>query len=67
MHQYLIQWLDDEVEIVLADASVCLATAEVVDWEHPKATCLTGRDLSDFDFLSITKEGFIPTILKSNC
>ena len=59
--------MDDEVEIVQADASVCLATAEVVYWEHPKATCLTGRDLSDFDYLSVTKEGFVPTILKPNC
>ena len=65
MHQFLIQWVDDEVEVIHADnlAYVALADASV-DWHHPHATCLTGRDLSDFDFLSATKEGFVPVSLK---
>ena len=65
MHQFLIQWVDDEVEVIHADNSACVALAEAsVDWQHPNATCLTGRDLSEFDFLSATKNGFVPVSLK---
>jgi hypothetical protein len=65
LHQFLIQWVDDEVEVVYADNSTCIALADSpVDWQHPNATCLTGRDLSDFDFLSATKNGFVPVSLK---
>jgi hypothetical protein len=65
LHQFLIQWVDDEVEVVHADNSTCIALADSpVDWQHPNATCLTGRDLSDFDFLSATKNGFVPVSLK---
>jgi hypothetical protein len=65
LHQFLIQWVDDEVEVVHADNSTCIALADSpVDWQHPNATCLTGRDLSAFDFLSATKNGFVPVSLK---
>ena len=65
MHQFLIQWVDDEVEVVHADNSACVALADAsVDWQHPHATCLTGQDLSEFDFLSATKNGFVPVSLK---
>ena len=64
MHQFLIQWVDDEVEVIHADNSACVALAHAsVDWQHPNATCLTGRDLSEFDFLSATKSGFVPVSL----
>ena len=65
MHQFLIQWVDDEVEVIHADNSACVALADAsVDWNHPDVTCLTGRDLSEFDFLSATRNGFIPISLK---
>ena len=65
MHQFLIQWVDDEVEVIHADNSACVALADAsMDWQHPNATCLTGRDLSEFDFLSATKNGFVPVSLK---
>ena len=65
LHQFLIQWVEDEVEVVHADNSACVALADsLVDWQHPNATCLMGRDLSDFDFLSATRNGFIHVSLK---
>ncbi|KAM3299914.1 hypothetical protein ACQJBY_041083 [Aegilops geniculata] len=65
MHQFLIQWVDDEVEVIHADNSACVALADAsVDWNHPDVTFLTGRDLSEFDFLSATRNGFIPISLK---
>ena len=65
MHQQLVQWVDDEVEVVHADESACIALAEsIVDWQHSNVTCLSGRDLSGFDFLSATRDGFVPVSLK---
>jgi hypothetical protein len=64
MHQKLIQWVGDEVEVVRANDSTFIALAEApVDWQHPNATCLSGRDLSEFDFLSTTRDGFVPVSL----
>ena len=65
IHQFLIQWIDDEVEIIHADNSACVALVDAsVDWNHPDVTCLTGCDLSEFDFISATRNGFIPISLK---
>ena len=65
MHQELIQWVDDEVEVVHADNSACVALAEsLVDWQHPNDACLSGHDLSEFDFLSASRNGFVPVSLK---
>lgn len=59
LHQCLIQWVGDEVEIVEADNSACVALMEMsADWQHGEMACLTGRDLSEFDFISVEKEGF---------
>ena len=65
MHKQLVQWIDDEIEVVHADNSACIAFAEsIVDWQHSNATCLLGRDLPGFDFLSATRDGFVPVSLK---
>ena len=60
MHQQLVQWIDDEIEVVHADNLACIALAEsFVDWQHSNVTCLLGRHLSGFDFLSATRDGFV--------
>ena len=41
-----------------------LAWESIVDWQHSNVTCLLGRDLSEFDFLSATRDGFVPVPLK---
>jgi hypothetical protein len=65
MHQQLVQWVDNEVEVVQADDSACIALAEsIIDWQHSNATCLSGCDLSGFDFLSATRDGFVLVSLK---
>ena len=34
LHQFLVQWVDDEVEVVHADNSSCIALADSpVDWQ----------------------------------
>ena len=50
MHQCLIQWHGDDVELVCADESMSIATVNLVFWE-----------LEDFEFFSgkIWEGGFI--------
>jgi hypothetical protein len=47
---------DSLAYIVLADATT--------DWQHGSAQCLLEKDLTDYDFLSISKEGFLPVSVK---
>jgi hypothetical protein len=61
LHQFLIQWIDDEIEVVHADVSVYIALADAMaDWQHGSTQCLSGKDLSSYDFLSVSKDGFMP-------
>jgi hypothetical protein len=34
-------------------------------WTYETATCLTGVDFSDYQFISIDKKSFIPVMLES--
>jgi hypothetical protein len=43
MHQILIQWIGDDVEIVQADDSVSVATSEPAYWEYDGQDCLSGK------------------------
>jgi hypothetical protein len=64
-HQFLIQWINDEIKVVHADALLYIALANTtVDWQHGGAQCLLGRDLTGYDFLSIFREGFVPVSAK---
>jgi hypothetical protein len=60
----LIQWVGEEVEIVHADVSACVATADSPSWSHYNIKCLLGQDISDYDFISVSKDGFIPVSVK---
>jgi hypothetical protein len=65
LHQFLIQWIDDEVEVMHADASAYIALADATaDWKHGSAQCLSGKDLTGYEFLSVSKEGFVPVSVK---
>jgi hypothetical protein len=46
LHQFLIQLIDDEVEVVHADASAYIVLADAtVNWQHRSTQCLSGKDL----------------------
>jgi hypothetical protein len=48
LHQFLIQWAGDEVEIVHGDASACVAVADSSTMDnHKNLKCKTGVDLSN--------------------
>jgi hypothetical protein len=60
----LIQLVGEEVEIVHADVSACVAMTDSLYWSHYNIKCLSGQDISDSDFVSASKDGFIPVFVK---
>jgi hypothetical protein len=65
LHLMLIQWVNDEVEVVHGDNSACVAVADSHSiGVHDDVKCLSGLDLSDYEFVSCSNNGFIPAIIK---
>jgi hypothetical protein len=65
LHQCVIQWIGDEVEVVQADEDMCIAVTEShVDIQGRKMKCLTGRDLMGYDYVSVGKDGFVSISVK---
>jgi hypothetical protein len=53
------------VEVVQADEDVCSAVAESqFDIQEGNMKCLTGMDLTGYDYVSIGKDEFVPTSVK---
>jgi hypothetical protein len=66
LYEFLIQWIDDEIEVVHANLSAYIALADAMaDWQHESARWLSGRDLTGYNFISVSKEGFVPVSVKS--
>lgn len=58
--QFLIQLARDEVEVFHADVSACVALANVsIIGAHENVMCLTVVDFFDYEFLSVSKDGFV--------
>jgi hypothetical protein len=53
MHQCLIQWQGDKIEIVPADRSVNVASADLALWEMDGLDCLSGK-VWDGDLLKVS-------------
>jgi hypothetical protein len=52
--------------VVQADEEVCIAVAESqVDILGGKMKCLSGKDLTGYDYISISRDGFVPISVKS--
>jgi hypothetical protein len=65
LHQILIQWVDDEVEVVHGDNSACVVVADSHSIDvHDDVKCLSGLDLSNYEFISCSNNGFIPAVIK---
>jgi hypothetical protein len=61
LHQCAIQCIGDEVEVIQADEDVCIVVIESqVDIQGGEMKCLTGWDLTGYDYISIDKDGFVP-------
>jgi hypothetical protein len=51
--------------VVHADALTYIAlAATMTDWQHESTQCLSGKDLTGYDFLSISKDEFVPVSIK---
>jgi hypothetical protein len=65
LHQCVIQWIGNEVEVVQADEEVCIAMVESqVDNLSRKMECLSDKDLMGYDYISVDKDGFVPINVK---
>ena len=56
MHQCLIQWHGDDVELVRADEFVSITTADPVFWELRDFECFSSK-IWEGDFIKISNEG----------
>jgi hypothetical protein len=66
LHQMWIRWVDDEVEVVHGDNSACVAVADSHSIGiHDDVKCLSGLDLSDYEFVRCSNNFFIPTVINS--
>jgi hypothetical protein len=60
LHQCVIQWISDELEVVQVDEEVCIAIDESqVDILGGKMECLSGTDLMGYNYISVGKNGFV--------
>jgi hypothetical protein len=58
LHQCVVQWISDEVEVVQADEEVCGAVAESqVNIQGGKMECLSSKDLMGYDYINIARIG----------
>ncbi|KAK1613773.1 hypothetical protein QYE76_019290 [Lolium multiflorum] len=57
MHQCVIQWDGDEVEVVQADDSAEISTAGMNAWETAGQEPLSGINLDDCERIDVTKDG----------
>jgi hypothetical protein len=61
LHQFLIHWIDNEIEVMHVDASAYIAlTDATTDWQHGNAQYLSKKDVTGYDFLSVIKDRFVP-------
>jgi hypothetical protein len=65
LHQMLLQWVGNEVEIVHADTSACIAMVDApVLCTYDTTKCLIGVDFSFYQFISVCKYGFTLVMLE---
>jgi hypothetical protein len=65
LHQCIVQWVGDQVEMVEADEEACVAMVESqIDVQDRFMKCLSGQDLSEYDYISMGKDGFVPISVK---
>ena len=61
MHQSLLQWHGDQVEIVQANKSGNVATADLTIWEFKGIECISGKAW-DGEFLNVNSDGMQPIV-----
>jgi hypothetical protein len=60
-----VQWVGDQVEMVEADEEACVAMVESqIDVQDRFMKCLSRQDFSEYDYISMGKDGFVPISVK---
>ena len=59
MHQCIIQWIGDAIEVVQADTSVSVALAEPSGWNFEGIECFSGKTW-DEGIVSLNDDGQQP-------
>jgi hypothetical protein len=55
----------DEVKIIRTEEQVCVATVEAQDeMQNGDVACLSGWDLSDYDYINVGKDRLVPVNVK---
>ena len=56
------------MEVIEANNSACIVLTDApIDWQHGEMQCLTGRDLLDYDYFAIGRDGFVPIKVQPAC
>jgi hypothetical protein len=65
LHQCLIQWVGDGIEVVVSEDLVCIATVEPqLGVQEGSVACLSGRDLCGYDYVSVSTDGIVPISMR---
>jgi hypothetical protein len=60
LHQCIIQWISDEVKVVQADEEVCVDVDQSqVGILCRKMECLFSKDLMGYNYIGVSKNGFV--------
>jgi hypothetical protein len=43
MHQYIIQWIGDSVEVVQGETSMIVVAIEAQGWTYDRVSCISGK------------------------
>ena len=64
MHQYLIQWIGDVVEVISFDSSFSIASAEACEWSYERVSRFSGQaweaeflKIADYELPSVQMVG----------
>jgi hypothetical protein len=65
LHQCVMQWVGNQVEVIEADDMACVAATDAqVDVQGGIMSCPMRRDLTEYDYMSVRQDGFVPISVK---
>jgi hypothetical protein len=56
MHQFIIQWIGDSVEVVQGETSLTVAATDAQGWTYDRVSCISGKTC-DTEYLKVSDFG----------
>jgi hypothetical protein len=56
MHQFIIQWIGDSVEVVQGETSLTVAATDAQGWTYDRVSCISGKTW-DTEYLKVSDFG----------